>query len=312
MNINTNTTNPIQIQIDTNGGGDQSLSLQILFICLPIVLAPLVGLISWFIRGYYDDQQKALDHHNEDKKKYLIDNLQNQIKLFYWPLYLYLIRYKQLVSRYKEFKSGHFSLSTGHSPEFLKRSPLMPQKTLNLVPEPFPEPLRDDIIIQISHLESQSQSNSDKDIPSENQLLIANPPKKTGMGFANAIKIINKFNKAIKEYENQMTQTLKNMQKIYIECTVMAEPSFELLRELVKLDEYITYIITFRDINDKNSSDSILEEKIEKAKFPDKLYQMIDDKLHYLQQIYNDLIANQNSSILNTTTMTFDLPTKID
>jgi hypothetical protein len=385
---NTSSVPPIYISFTApeSSSNQDGLSLQILFICIPIIFVPLVGLVSWFVRGHYERQNHELSQHKEDKKKYLIENIQTQIKFFYWPLYLNLIRYQQLLDRYKEFKAGHFSLSTVSSPDFLKQSPLnklsvgqiatigtnnsqvnsimrtfdksprpsshklklkldeykSPDLQLNparmqtlaniqkqfvanqtpIIEEPHtstvpeikidihdPSDASSEVHVQV-HVDisssngeiEQINSNSDsnKDIKSEKNTLITNPPKKGGMGISNAIKIIDKFNKAIREYENKMTQTLKDMQKIYTDSVAIADPSFELLRELVKLDEYVTYIITFRDVSHKSSTDAVLEEKIERAKFPSRINELVDAQLSYLQALCKDLVNNRNSSVLET------------
>ncbi len=396
-NANTTSVPPIYISVtspESSSSGQEILSLQILFICLPLIFAPLVGLISWYVRGHYERQNTALSQHKEEKKKYLIENIQTQIKLFYWPLYLHLIRYRQLLDRYKEFKAGHFSLSTANSPEFLRQShliasplqkssaaaqtrsagtghsPVTPllnsvMRTFDNSPRPQvrklglgldeykspdvpPNPARmqllanmqrqfvenqtpvmksiieehpavQDIKIDIrddthpdaqiqtttvtdepEHTTSNSNSDSSKDIKPDKNTLITNPPKRGGMGISNAIKIIDKFNRAIREYENKMTQTLKDMQKIYTDSVAIADPSFELLRELIKLDEYITYIITFRDVSQKSSTDAVLEEKIERAKFPPRINELVDAQLSYLQALCKDLVNNHNSGILDS------------
>ena len=64
----------------------------------------------------------GLSQNLESKRKnYMIDHLKTQITSFYWPLYLHLIRYRQLVDRYKEFKAGHFSLNFSHASQLKER-----------------------------------------------------------------------------------------------------------------------------------------------------------------------------------------------
>lgn len=313
---------------------DQSLQMQLVFITVPIILAPLVGLCSWYIRGYYEKNAKSLEQHKDDKKKYMIENVIKQITLFYWPLYLQLIRYKQLVDRYNEFKAGRFSLSSGASntsknqiKNFSPPAIAPPHKisthwainpqteqsdhfTIEMI-EVSDEIKEVKIIERISEnekseAETDSQSSLGKDIPTDLSTLA--DPKNKGMGLKNAIKIINKFNQAINEYEDKIINALKQSQEIYTKYTPIAEPDIIMLKELIRLDEYITYVTTFTNLSEKNSADIILEEKINKAKFPEEVYVLIENKLHYLQSIYNDLVYNHNSHILESHFLPINCP----
>ncbi len=353
--LNSSST-PFSVNVYTSQDG-LPFSLQILLITIPIILTPIIGLCSWFVRGYFDKRTKALEQHKDEKKKYMIEHIGKQIKSFYWPLYLHLIRYRQLVDRYKEFKAGHFSLSTGNSNEDKGSSdkqvaeitkldhqimvgdgqkPNINVEMIELVDMNNKDastdhnfvgstsmevtcPLSDKKISQekishekISHektshektpQENISNSSSEKDIIPDAQLfptLFSETKKNSGIGLKNAIKIINKFNQAINQYENKMMSTLKSIQKIYTQYAPIAEPDIELLKELTKLDEYITYMTTFKSLSDKNSADGVLEEKMDKAKFPKNVPIMIEDQLHYLQSVYNDLVYNHNTVVLDT------------
>ena len=338
----------VDVHINTDPGNQLSLQLQILLIIVPIVLVPLASLISWYIRGHFADQNKILTEHRDAKRKYTITRLGKQIKTFYWPLYLLLLRYKQLSSRYKEFKAGNFTLSshgdTRSQSVNLKIISQIMQKNntgdnqdintfvskdnqninIEMVEIEETHPIKSSPIEINRDIRIDIHSQSQIDIPSLNEMpplneikqidqdnrsdssqrknIDLNAPihaKTDGLGFNESIKIINKFNRAITEYEDKMTEALRDAQKIYTEFAPLAEPGIDFLRELMKLDEYITYITAFRDLSDNDSGDIILEEKITKAKFPENVFTLIEDKLHYLQSMYNDLVYNHNSSVLD-------------
>jgi hypothetical protein len=291
MNITGNVPIPVTITITS----DQSnSSLEFVYIIVPALLAPVIGLFCWFIRGHFEKQSKSFEQHRDSKKKYIIENYEKQLACFYWPLYLRLIRYKRLADRYNEFKIGKFSLdpsTRGDKPQ-VDRS-FEDQKT-NLSVEIIDA---DNPIVLPTDEKQESESSSNKDIKSEEHLLTDQQNK--GLGLKNAIKIISKFTQATDEYENKMVLSLKEIQKTYTEFAPIAEPDAQLLSELMKLDEYITYVTTFRDLSENDSNDPIITKKIEKAKFPDKIYILIESRLHLLQTRYNDLIYNHNSPILD-------------
>ncbi len=336
----------------SNNGTELSISIQILLVTIPIILSPIIGIFSWVIRGYFDNKAKLLEQHRDDKKKYMIRHINRQIRFFYWPLSLELIRYRHLVNRYKDFKSGHFSLSSDNpsgkdlisNTENFEKSQDSAKNKQNINIEMKKDQINNNIIIDIYDENADNKmvekniniitskeknlstnnnnsssgkniitikeknlstnnnnSSSGKNIVDEQIVpsLTKNRKKNKGIGLKNAIKIINKFNQAIDEYHNKIMLTLQSIQKIYTKYAPLAEPDIYLLQGLSKLDEYITYMTTFTDLSEKNSADKIMEEKMAKAKFPEDVTDMIEDQLHYLQSIYNDIVYNHNTVILD-------------
>jgi hypothetical protein len=291
------------------GDSPNNWNVQFLFAFIPAMFGPIFGLCTWFVRGHYEKQSRGLVQHNYEKKKYIINHISKQINDFYWPLHLQLMRYKQLATKYKDFKEGHFSLSDGdkNSPPQLKKSNYSTDNVsekqaieMNEINEPTGpnemKPHSYDDNVSLNSTRSMS-----KDIETESDSLGYKNNKK-GLGLKNAIRIINQFNQAITEYQRKIMETLKEAQKIYTQYAPIAEPDRVFLDGLMELDKYITYMSTFAELSEKNdesSGDLIFEKKMESAQFPDTIFDIIESKLKNAQSIYNDLVYNHNSSILN-------------
>ena len=323
-------------------------AIELLSILLPSILTPVIGLCSWIIRGYYDRRDKMAEQHRDKKRKYLITSLSNKLKVFYWPLYLNLIRYRQLLNKYNDFRDGKFSLDRSLT------SYLQPSKTFDAVAmddvkvnfhEETPLP---NVSIHITDADGEDTKSEEKNIKPVRRMSISSEEKNIkpvrrmstspielarifgeighhiasqsgptgvvsdtsgaggggggggGIGLAGAIRVIDRFNRATGEYETKMMEMLRVIQEIYTTNTPIVEPSSELLGELVKLDQYINYMTTFKKLSDDNPSDSIIEEKMSNATFPVNIIRIIEEQLKQHQIMYNDVINNYNSPVIDT------------
>jgi hypothetical protein len=269
-----NETLPINVSIQTN-------ETPILYVLIPVMIAPMIGLLTWWVRGYTE----KLSQHRENQKKYLIDSLQRQITQFYWPMYLKLIRYQQFVARLKEFKEGHFSLSRigGDSPE---------SKTKSLSQSQVSNPPQLDLAIVLPTAPQLVPISS-----GHSQMSTLGPNVNSAK-----IQVIERFNQAILKYESQQIETLRELQQTYTQFTPIAEPDGHLLMLLGQLDEFITYKITLHEVAEHTTGqyNAIIEDKLTRATYPNEVFACIRSRLAELQKQFNDLICNQHSQLLLT------------
>jgi hypothetical protein len=149
------TTQPISITLSSASASDLSPSLQLLVIMVPTILTPIVAMLTWYVKSRSEEYKKNTEKHHEEKKKHTLERTEIQIKNFYWPLYLNLIRYKQLLRRYNEFKLGHFSLSgSNEDPKDL-------QSNFLILPS-IQQPPLEDHVIDIPILETQHMTDIQK------------------------------------------------------------------------------------------------------------------------------------------------------
>lgn len=264
------------------------------FPLLLLILTPVTGAITWWIRGYIEKNNSEKEKHKEEVRQHTIKTIEIQISDFYWPMYLNLARYKKYSNKYNDFKEGHFTLSSGESSldHFEKDSQL------------------DYKIDMIDFLESRdSRSSQDSNNIDDNISSKSVKPKKFIFNLSeslnsntNKLELLDKFNLMIEFYKKRMIDILYDIQKIYTLSAPKAEPDRDLIIRLIELDEYITYYTSFYENNYEKIHNVNLENK-----FPSVIYTLVSTRLHFLQDKYNNLIYERHPDMRTREKINFDL-----
>ena len=253
---------------DSNSQNNTSdFTYQLILILVPIMTTSLVGVFSWILRGYFENNNQTKIVFREKKRIHDIKRITQEIKNFYWPLFINIIRYQEYLTQYEKFKNGDFSLSTSNKKK--KKS-----KYTTITPK----------------LISETYFGFSSDPSSE---IIESP--QTGIEITSNI-IFDEYKSIINDYENLMVNTLKNIKNIYEKHQTTADIDYDFLHEIVKLDSYITYVTTF---NKKKHENEYIKSKIDFTKFPDKIDIIIEQKLYYMLEIIKELRCKFDTKILD-------------
>lgn len=117
---------------------------------------------------------------------------------------------------------------------------------------------------------------------------------------------LNKYISVIDTYKKKMLEVLLEVQERYTLSAPKAEPDKQLVNLIIELDEYIQYVISMFE------NEIIINSNLEKH-FPNEILILINNRLYYLQECYNNLIyenkvekieidhaTNSNRSIINS------------
>lgn len=286
-----------------------------------IFVVPIGSAVAWWIRGYVE--QKRIEHQKikDEKKQKTLEIIETQIKEFYWPLYLNLLRYKKYSERYQEFRDGNLSLSSHESEdingslfnkeeykiEMMAYPPIRRQRSHSYTPIYLPnrkdstdtQSTETNINQQIFTIDEEKSNDINKNtgfIHNSESNLHASQNNKHHDGKPNEnelnINNLSKFEKMIQSYRLKMLERLSEIQQIYTTATPKIQQDNTIVKLIIELDEYITYV----------SADSEYyqfgNKKVEK-KFPTSIYSLIYRRLIALQGKHNELIygTDENDSI---------------
>lgn len=260
-----------------------STTTLILSILIPIVIVPIISGIVWIIRGLYENHLKVSNDMFERKKEFFLENTQLQISEFYWPMYIYLIKYKSYYEMYEKLKSGNVAITS------LSNNDINDQDIKSSIT------LMDNVIYNNILFDTDSD-NSDESFGFKKSYLTSN------LNNDKYEKIVEEFKIIISEYEKIMIICLLKIQKIYTKKIRYIEPDFEFFYSLVNLDKFITHTYALNKHLSKTPESLILNSEIEYDKFPVSIYQMVEDRLKILQIELKKIINNKKNIILDSNT----------
>jgi len=281
--INNNNNDSSNNSIDTSF---------ILSLILPIVITPIIGGLGWIISNVISSYLKDKNDTKDKKEKYMLDKLHDQISIFYWPMYINIIRYMNFLETYKNFKEGQISISSKESntSSDTKDSPIIYDDTL------FDFNINENNINNINVNNINNEKNININNINENNNINTNIESNEAISsniYINRNRdirlhnILEQYSDVIDFYEETMIETLLTLKKIYTENMTIAEPEHDILKLLIKLDRFITYI---HILHVKKNKNHFIKDKIDFNKFPKEIYYYIEEKLHKLRESQANII----------------------
>ena len=282
-----------------------------------IVVIPIGSAVTWWIRGYIEQKRMEHQKNKDEKKQKTMELIETQIKEFYWPLYLNLLRYKKYSERYQEFRDGNLSLSSHESEEI--HNSLFNKEEYKIEMMAYPPPRRQrsssytPIYLPNRKDSSDTQStetninqhiftiDEDKSILENNKNIgyIHNPELDNNPKILTSPQVnepqelnvgnLNKFDKMIQSYRIKMLERLSEIQQIYTTSTPKIQQDNSMIKLIIELDEYITYVTADSEYYEFGNK------KVEK-KFPVSIYSLIYRRLIALQEKYNEMVYGKDEN----------------
>lgn len=233
--------------------------ITLLTITLPLFSGLFAGL-TWFIRGYIDNKNSDYNSHIEKKREYLTNHLNEQLTKFYWPFQFNLAKFKNLYDMYEHLKGG---------------------KSINSTPTDSDKLSINDIEMVILNMDEpdyryKKRMKNDLDVDS--------------------LIIMSEYSLIVDDYETMMIETLNEILKLIEEKTSFGDVDNELYVQIIKL---YSFIISTNIYYQKRLCSTHIKSMLNfSTGFPKNIYEMIEIRLEYLQETYNDIINNNKSNII--------------
>jgi len=312
------TSSPSSTGNSSNSSNSSAIDITvILAVVLPIILSPIIGGVTWVIRGQWEKHSVEKMHHIEAKRKMLLDKIKEQITKFYFPLYITILRYKARYETWEKFSAGNFSLSSKNSVDLGDQPISISNTDYNISSSKLKDTMfgffaeeqnqfnindfnieRMTAITEDHHSIQASSQQLDEPFPKNPSTTQRHSvtPDTDNKDIKKTLAILSEYTKLVDDYENYMVELLLDAQKIYTNNIVLSDLETDQLLRFIDLDKFITQITTFS--NRKHNSEFI-KSKMEFSQFPKKIYEIVEDKTMHLLKLLNILTDGEHNSILS-------------